>query len=70
MKNIILVLIITTTVFCSQFVFAQNKQISGVVILTDSSKTLSGVTVMVKGTNIGTITDKVGKYTLNAPNLL
>ncbi len=44
---------------------AQQNSISGIV--TDSSGTpLPGVTVVVKGTTLGTITNAEGKYTLNA----
>ncbi|WP_353481223.1 SusC/RagA family TonB-linked outer membrane protein [Haliscomenobacter sp.] len=65
--NIRLLLPILTLFFWSQFVLAQNKQISGIVTFTDSSKALLGATVNVKGTNVGTSTDKTGKYTLNIP---
>ncbi|MGN0054477.1 MAG: SusC/RagA family TonB-linked outer membrane protein [Bacteroides sp.] len=46
--------------------FAQNITMKGTV--TDTSKEpLPGVNVMVKGTNIGTITDIDGKFSLNGP---
>jgi len=55
--------------FCS-FSFAlmaQTKTISGIVTSSDNGEALIGVTVMVKGTSTGTITDINGKYTINVP---
>jgi len=47
--------------------YAQNKQISGTV--TDQSgDPLPGVSVVVEGTNIGTVTDAKGAYSLNIRN--
>ena len=67
MRIIILVLSFCTLIFCCQLTFAQNKQISGIVTFADSLKAI-GTTVNVKGTNISTLTDKSGKYTLNIPS--
>ncbi len=67
MKIIIIVLTFCTLIFCCQLVLAQNKQISGTVIFADSLKSI-GTTVNVKGTNISTLTDKFGKYTINVPS--
>lgn len=67
MMNIKFTLSIIMIVFYSQFVLAQNRQITGIVTFADSPKALSGVTVIIKGTNAGTSTDKTGKYTLNVP---
>lgn len=48
----------------STVLYAQNRQISGVV--TDQNgDPLPGVSVIVEGTNIGTVTDVEGAYTLN-----
>ncbi|MDR3651758.1 MAG: TonB-dependent receptor [Paludibacter sp.] len=56
--------------FCS-FSFAlmaQSKTISGVVSSSDSKEGLIGVTVMVKGTSSGTVTDIDGKYSITVPD--
>ncbi len=46
--------------------FAQQKSITGVV--TDSENVpIPGVTIVVKGTTVGTITDMDGKYSLSVP---
>ena len=52
---------------CMQFnAFAQEKEISGTV--TDSQgNTLPGVSILIKGTTVGTITDYEGHYTMSVP---
>ena len=47
------------------FAFAQTKTISGTVTSADDGSALPGVTVQVKGTTNGTITDYNGKYSIN-----
>ncbi len=47
------------------FAFAQTKTISGTVTSADNGSPLPGVTVVVKGTTNGTVTDANGKYTLH-----
>lgn len=50
-----------------QAVLAQTREITGTVTSADDGSTLPGVSVSVKGTTIGTITDIDGKYTLKIP---
>jgi len=50
-----------------QGVFAQNREISGVVTSADDGLSIPGVSVVVKGTAIGTTTDFDGKYTISVP---
>jgi len=50
-----------------QGVFAQARVITGVVTSSDDGKPIPGVTVLVKGTTIGTTTDLDGKYALSVP---
>lgn len=50
----------------SQSVWAQSTQVKGTV--SSEGLPLVGVSVSVKGTTIGTITDLDGKYTLDVPN--
>ncbi len=47
-------------------IYAQTKQITGKVIGDDSSP-IPGVSVAVKGTTIGTITNADGVFALNVP---
>ena len=47
---------------------AQTKSISGVVKSSEDGESLIGVTVMVKGTATGTITNIDGKYSITVPN--
>jgi TonB-linked SusC/RagA family outer membrane protein len=49
------------------FVHAQKRQISGTVTGADDGETLPGVSVVVKGATIGTVTDSDGKYSLEVP---
>ena len=50
-----------------QSVFAQTSEISGTVTSADDGSTIPGVSVAVKGTTLGTITDLDGKYSLKVP---
>jgi TonB-linked SusC/RagA family outer membrane protein len=46
--------------------FAQERTITGTVTDADSKQFLPGVTIIIKGTTIGTTTDLDGKYTIKA----
>ncbi|MGF7141129.1 SusC/RagA family TonB-linked outer membrane protein [Roseimarinus sediminis] len=52
-------------VFSMHVVFAQSRTITGTVTDADDGSTLPGVSVVVKGTSIGTVTDINGEFTLN-----
>jgi len=54
-------------VFIGLNVFAQVRTITGTVMNADDGSTLPGVSVVVKGTAVGTITDPGGKYSLEVP---
>ena len=47
---------------------AQNIKVQGTVIAASDGEPLPGVTVSIEGTNIATVTDIDGKYTINAKN--
>ncbi|MGP1993232.1 SusC/RagA family TonB-linked outer membrane protein [Zobellia laminariae] len=51
-------------VFCLSTMAAQSQSVSGTVLADDAP--LPGVSVVVKGTNIGAVTDFDGLYTINA----
>ncbi len=65
MKKIALLL----TIFAIglQSVLAQTKEITGTVTSADDGSSIPGVSVSVKGTSLGTITDLNGKYVLKVP---
>ena len=67
MMNTKLLSLIVLLLLYSQFLTAQNKQISGTVTSTDTLKGLIGTTVNVKGTNISTFSNEAGRYSLNVP---
>jgi len=50
-----------------QSVFAQNREVSGVVTSADDGLSVPGVSVIVKGTSIGTSTGIDGKYSISVP---
>lgn len=50
-----------------QSVLGQTKEISGTVTSAEDGSTVPGVSVSVKGTTLGTITDINGKYTIKVP---
>ena len=58
MRNYLLILFL----FCSGFVLAQDKVITGTVTSNDDGSVLPGVSVLIKGTTTGTTTDSDGKY--------
>ncbi|MBX2840519.1 MAG: SusC/RagA family TonB-linked outer membrane protein [Flammeovirgaceae bacterium] len=55
-------------IFLCHVSFAQDKEITGKIISNEDSGPLPGVSVILKGTSIGTITDIDGNYRLNVPN--
>ncbi len=54
--------------FALSSAFAQNRKITGMVTGADDGQPLPGVSVMVQGTKVGTLTDGDGKFTLNVPS--
>ncbi len=52
----------------AQSLFAQAQSISGKVTTADKNEPLPGVTVVVKGTTVGTGTNADGSFTLSAPS--
>jgi TonB-linked SusC/RagA family outer membrane protein len=45
--------------------FAQTRQVTGVVVSTENKQPISGVTVAIKGTKLGTTTDAQGRYKIS-----
>ena len=62
-------LLLLVVAFCVgvSTLFAQTRQISGTVTLSDDGTAIPGVSVVVKGTTIGTTTDIDGNFELVAP---
>ena len=50
------------------FAFAQERTVTGTITSADDGSTLPGVSIVVRGTLIGTITDEDGKYSLAVPD--
>lgn len=51
----------------SLITYSQTRQVTGLVSKSNSSDTLTAVSVTVKGTNIATSTNAEGRYTINVP---
>lgn len=58
---------LTIFVFGLHAVIAQTREISGIVTSADDGSTIPGVSVTIKGTTLGTITDLDGNYRLKVP---
>ena len=52
---------------CLQVALAQTREITGTVTGADDGVAIPGVSVVVRGTTVGTITDAEGVYTFNVP---
>ena len=65
MKKIALLLVFFA--FGLQVLMAQTKDISGTVTSADDGGAIPGVSVSVKGTSIGTVTDMDGVFRLKVP---
>ncbi|WP_321299695.1 TonB-dependent receptor [Marinifilum fragile] len=51
-----------------QSILAQSREVTGVVTSAEDGLSIPGVSVIVKGTTIGTSTDFDGKYSINVPD--
>jgi TonB-linked SusC/RagA family outer membrane protein len=67
MKKKILLIIFLSLVFFAQ-AFAQNHTVTGVVTAKDDGLPIQGVTVKVKGTDIGVATNGTGNYRISVPD--
>lgn len=65
MKRLLLLL---TSIFCASMSFAQSLQIKGSVTDSTTGDPLTGVTIQVKNSTEGGITDANGKFSLMVPN--
>jgi TonB-linked SusC/RagA family outer membrane protein len=65
MKKVVLLLALL--LFGLQGLFAQTRDVSGSVTSSEDGSPIPGVSVVVKGTTLGTITDMNGKYSLKVP---
>lgn len=55
------------SLFAISVSFAQNKTVSGKVVDSKDGSPIAGVSVVVKGTKVGTVTGNDGSFTLQAP---
>ncbi|MEM1138090.1 MAG: carboxypeptidase-like regulatory domain-containing protein, partial [Bacteroidota bacterium] len=69
MKKLLLLLwlALVLPLLVTNLVYGQSNLISGTVTSSDDGEPLPGVTILIKGTTIGTTTDLNGEYNLNVP---
>ena len=66
MKRLIITVLILIPVICDGL-FSQSRTITGTVKSAEDSLPLPGATIVVKGTEIGTVTNLDGFYTIDVP---
>ena len=65
MRNKLRILLFMLAIVTVQFAIAQTKTISGNVTDSDNGEPVIGVTIVVDGTTIGTVSDVMGNYSLS-----
>lgn len=65
MKKVIVLLILL--LFGLQSLIAQTREIKGTIVSSEDGAPIPGVSVVVKGTTLGTVTDMNGNFTLRIP---
>ncbi|KAA6326765.1 TonB-dependent receptor SusC, partial [termite gut metagenome] len=69
MKNLIYVLLcFAVSVSMSTVVAQNNTRVTGIIISAEEGEPITGASVMVKGTSIGSITNLDGRFEFNAPS--
>ncbi len=66
-KNYLLLTCVLVLIFVTQNVLAQTRNVTGTITEQSSGQPLPGVTIIVKGTSEGTISDVEGKYSIAVP---
>lgn len=68
-SRLVLCLLVLTFLWSHQTYSQQNRlKVSGRITASTNNEVLPGVNIVVKGTNLGTTTDKDGTYQINVPN--
>ncbi|UZR93116.1 SusC/RagA family TonB-linked outer membrane protein [Chondrinema litorale] len=65
--NLRFITVLLLSILCSFTVYAQDKTVTGKVISGTDQMPLPGVSVLVKGTSSGTVTNIDGEYTITVP---
>lgn len=65
MKKILMIFVLALS--ATAIMLGQTVQISGTVTSQDDGLPIPGVSVAVRGTTLGTLTDADGRYTLSVP---
>lgn len=67
MKKIITIVIVLVAIASLGLVSAKDRTITGTVTSSEDGSGIPGVSVVLKGTTNGTVTDEYGKYTITVP---
>jgi TonB-linked SusC/RagA family outer membrane protein len=68
-KHLLFIVMLVSSLMITTLTFAQNPHIvTGTVTNAEDNSTIPGVSVAIKGTSTGTITDVNGKYSINVPD--
>ena len=67
MRKILLLAVLTMGLFCSWQVVLAQKTLTGKVTDDKDGTSMPGVTVLIKGTTVGTVTDAQGAFKISAP---
>jgi len=68
MKRLLLLCLASVFMLASGRLQAQERSVSGVVTSAEDGDPLPGVSVVIKGSTIGTVTDMDGKYSISVPS--
>lgn len=60
--------LLAAALFVFDFVSAQERKVSGTILSVDDGESLPGVNVIIKGTNLGTLSSAEGRYALSIPD--
>ncbi|MCK7558921.1 carboxypeptidase-like regulatory domain-containing protein [Chitinophaga sedimenti] len=66
-KSLLALFLSLVCIVASGQVFAQNRTVTGTVTAAEDGSPIPGATIIAKGTNIGTVTNVSGVFTLNVP---
>ncbi len=69
MERILLVCLTAVLTFASSESLAQGRRVAGKITSSEDGSVLPGVNVVLKGTNEGTVSDALGNYALDVPQV-
>lgn len=68
MKRFIQFFMLLAIILLGEQIYAQNRTITGTITADDTKQPISDVSVLIRGTTLGTVTDANGKFSIKAPS--